>query len=124
MGTQSTISHSSATQTFNNNNNHNYLTEIPPEIFMLICEKLGDPKGLFNLLRVCRKFNSYLCSSHYNTQHIWRLVRKNHFPDFTEIAVSSYKDEREYVRHLLGKQCRLCGNLHWGGFNELLKRTL
>ncbi|CAG8531393.1 12812_t:CDS:2, partial [Racocetra fulgida] len=78
-------------------------TEIPPEIFINICQDL-PPSDLLSLAQVCKKFYGYLCSTNSKpTQEIWRNSRSQFLP-YVKMPPPDNMDERHQVRRdLLSK---------------------
>ncbi|CAG8497950.1 20065_t:CDS:2 [Racocetra persica] len=84
-------------------------TIVPIEIFIIICSHL-TPWDLLSLLKTCRKFHNYLCSSISSTTHlIWRSSRLNTI-FFPKIPPPEGLNEREYCCILMiEKGCQFCG---------------
>ncbi|CAG8515816.1 1391_t:CDS:2 [Ambispora gerdemannii] len=84
---------------------------LPPEIFIIICSNLaaGD---LFRLSKVCRLFNSYLCTTEStSTQQIWRAARLQIW-SWAEHPAPDIVDEKSFLEMLLERRCEWCGELH------------
>ncbi|RIB25416.1 hypothetical protein C2G38_2165929 [Gigaspora rosea] len=82
-------------------------TEIPPEIFINICQDL-PPSDLLSLAQVCKKFYGYLCSTHSRpTQEIWRNSRLQ-FLHYVKMPPPDNMDERQYVKLLSERGCQFC----------------
>ncbi|CAH1759076.1 14019_t:CDS:10 [Entrophospora sp. SA101] len=81
---------------------------IPPEIFIKICEYL-PPADLLRLTGVCKRFHNFLCSPESPiTQDIWRISRIQFLPGL-QLPPPKGMYEEEYVRfgNLLAK-CQYC----------------
>ncbi|CAG8515326.1 39518_t:CDS:2 [Gigaspora margarita] len=82
-------------------------TEIPPEIFINICQEL-PPSDLLSLAQVCKKFYGFLCSTHSRpTQEIWRNSRLQ-FLHYVKMPPPDNMDERQYVKLLSERGCQFC----------------
>src|SRR3990170_9127002 len=72
-------------------------TQIPPEIFINICQDL-PPVDLLSLARVCKTFYKYLCSTNSTTtQEIWRNSRITFLP-FVQMPPPEGMTELQYVK--------------------------
>ncbi|CAG8540216.1 3913_t:CDS:2 [Ambispora leptoticha] len=92
-------------------------TEIPPEIFAIICEHLS-PSDLLSLTCVCRKFKEFLCSPTSSaTQQIWRLARLRCLRLLQLPPPETLDEKQYYVLSQLEKGCQFCGRnaakIHW-----------
>src|SRR4051812_18854089 len=81
---------------------------IPPEIFIKICEYLA-PSDLLTLTGVCKKFHNFLCSPESPiTQDIWRVSRVQFLPGL-HLPPPKEMYEEKYIKfgNLLTK-CQYC----------------
>ncbi|PKY22277.1 hypothetical protein RhiirB3_470796 [Rhizophagus irregularis] len=82
-------------------------TQIPPEIFINICQDL-PPTDLLSLARVCKKFYSYLCSTNSTTtQEIWKNSRLTFLP-FVQMPPPEGMMELQYVKLVTERGCQFC----------------
>ena len=82
-------------------------TQIPPEIFINICQDL-PPVDLLSLARVCKKFYQYLCSTNSTTtQEIWRNSRLTFLP-FVQMSPPEGMMELQYVKLVTERGCQFC----------------
>ncbi|GBB83605.1 hypothetical protein RclHR1_01030020 [Rhizophagus clarus] len=82
-------------------------TQIPPEIFINICQDL-PPIDLLSLARVCKKFYLYLCSTNSTTtQEIWKNSRLTFLP-FVQMPPPEGMSELQYVKLVTERGCQFC----------------